>query len=123
MTAALTFTHVTRTEKGAGAPLLQDVSFEAAEGELTALVGADGAGKTTLMRIAAGILAPQKGAVSVLGETIRVGGTQAQSLIGYMPQKFGLYEDLSVMENFLLYADLFGLGETERQARFTELLA
>ena len=123
MTAALTFTHVTRTEKGAAAPLLQDVSFEAAEGELTALVGADGAGKTTLMRIAAGILAPQKGAVSVLGETIRVGGTQAQSLIGYMPQKFGLYEDLSVMENFLLYADLFGLGETERQARFTELLA
>ena len=123
MTAALTFTHVTRTEKGAAAPLLQDVSFEAAEGELTALVGADGAGKTTLMRIAAGILAPQTGAVSVLGETIRVGGTQAQLLIGYMPQKFGLYEDLSVMENFLLYADLFGLGETERQARFTELLA
>ena len=123
MTAALTFTHVTRTEKGAAAPLLQDVSFEAAEGELTALVGADGAGKTTLMRIAAGILAPQTGAVSVLGETIRVGGTQAQLLIGYMPQKFGLYEDLSVMENFLLYADLFGLGETERQARFTEFLA
>ena len=50
MTAALTFTHVTRTEKGAVAPLLQDVSFEAAEGELTALVGADGAGKTTLTR-------------------------------------------------------------------------
>mgnify|MGYP004657904633 FL=1 len=123
MTAALTFTHVTRTEKGVSAPLLNDITFEAAEGELTALVGADGAGKTTLMRIAAGILAPQSGTVSVLGETIQVGEAAAQSLIGYMPQKFGLYEDLSVMENFLLYADLFGLGEKERETRFAELLA
>ena len=123
MTAALSFSHVTRTEKGVSAPLLNDITFEAAEGELTALVGADGAGKTTLMRIAAGILAPQSGTVSVLGETIQVGEVAAQSLIGYMPQKFGLYEDLSVMENFLLYADLFGLGEKERETRFAELLA
>ena len=123
MTAALSFSHVTRTEKGVSAPLLNDITFEAAEGELTALVGADGAGKTTLMRIAAGILAPQSGTVSVLGETIQVGEAVAQSLIGYMPQKFGLYEDLSVMENFLLYADLFGLGEKERETRFAELLA
>lgn len=123
MTAALSFSHVTRTEKGVSAPLLNDITFEAAEGELTALVGADGAGKTTLMRIAAGILAPQSGTVSVLGETIQVGEAAAQSLIGYMPQKFGLYEDLSVMENFLLYADLFGLGEKERETRFAELLA
>lgn len=123
MTAALSFSHVTRTEKGVSAPLLNDITFEAAEGELTALVGADGAGKTTLMRIAAGILAPQSGTGSVLGETIQVGEAAAQSLIGYMPQKFGLYEDLSVMENFLLYADLFGLGEKERETRFAELLA
>ena len=123
MTAALSFSHVTRTEKGVSAPLLNDITFEAAEGELTALVGADGAGKTTLMRIAAGILAPQSGTVSVLGEKIQVGEAAAQSLIGYMPQKFGLYEDLSVMENFLLYADLFGLGEKERETRFAELLA
>lgn len=123
MTAALSFSHVTRTEKGVSAPLLNGITFEAAEGELTALVGADGAGKTTLMRIAAGILAPQSGTVSVLGETIQVGEAAAQSLIGYMPQKFGLYEDLSVMENFLLYADLFGLGEKERETRFAELLA
>lgn len=123
MTAALSFSHVTRTEKGVSAPLLNDITFEAAEGELTAWVGADGAGKTTLMRIAAGILAPQSGTVSVLGETIQVGEAAAQSLIGYMPQKFGLYEDLSVMENFLLYADLFGLGEKERETRFAELLA
>lgn len=123
MTAALSFSHVTRTEKGVSAPLLNDITFEAAEGELTVLVGADGAGKTTLMRIAAGILAPQSGTVSVLGETIQVGEAAAQSLIGYMPQKFGLYEDLSVMENFLLYADLFGLGEKERETRFAELLA
>ena len=123
MTAALSFSHVTRTEKGVSAPLLNDITFEAAEGELTALVGADGAGKTTLIRIAAGILAPQSGTVSVLGETIQVGEAAAQSLIGYMPQKFGLYEDLSVMENFLLYADLFGLGEKERETRFAELLA
>ena len=123
MTAALGFSHVTRTEKGVSASLLNDITFEAAEGELTALVGADGAGKTTLMRIAAGILAPQSGRVSVLGQTIRAGEATTQSLIGYMPQKFGLYEDLSVMENFLLYADLFGLGEKEREVQFAELLA
>ena len=122
MTDALRFNHVTRTEKGVTAPLLDDVTFEAAEGELTALVGADGAGKTTLMRIAAGILAPQTGTVAVFGEAL-YGDAASLQTVGYMPQKFGLYEDLSVMENFLLYADLFGLGVREREARFAELLA
>ena len=121
MTSALVFSEVTRKEKGVKSPLLDKVSFTVEAGELAALVGADGAGKTTLMRIAAGILAPQSGRVAVFGHTLFTGGT-TPSVTGYMPQKFGLYEDLSVMENFLLYADLFGLGKEERRDRFDELL-
>ena len=88
-----------------------------------ALVGADGAGKTTLMRIAAGILPPSAGHVLVFGEELygkKLAHLQKQC--GYMPQKFGLYEDLSVAENFKLYADLFGLSEEQRKERTKELL-
>lgn len=88
-----------------------------------ALVGADGAGKTTLLRIAAGILQPSAGHVLVFGEELygkKLAHLQKQC--GYMPQKFGLYEDLSVAENFKLYADLFGLSEEQRKERTKELL-
>ena len=119
---ALRVAGVTRREKGIANPLVNAVTLTVKPGRLAALVGPDGAGKTTLMRIAAGILAPQEGAVEVFGRDVyRSGG--AQSLTGYMPQQFGLYEDLSVMENFLLYADLFGLSEADRRERFMELLA
>ena len=121
--AALELGHVSRHEKGVPKPLLDDVSFKISEGELVALVGADGAGKTTLMRTIAGILRPQEGEVMVFGRSPYVSGGLAQSEVGYMPQKFGLYEDLSVIENFVLYADLFGLGSRDREERFAELLA
>ncbi len=123
MTTALRFDQVSRFEKGLSSPLLENISFELQEGTLAALVGADGAGKTTLMRAAAGILAPQKGRITVFDEQLYATHSNAQQLVGYMPQKFGLYEDLSVMENFLLYADLFGLGKREREERFSELFA
>ena len=88
-----------------------------------ALVGADGAGKTTLMRIAAGILQPTAGRVTVFGERLYGKNlARLQKQCGYMPQKFGLYEDLSVAENFKLYADLFGLSENDRKERTRELL-
>ena len=119
---ALVFEDVSRSEKGAG-EILSAVSGRFAVSRLVALVGADGAGKTTLMRIAANILKPTAGRVLVFGETLyAAGGSHPERACGYMPQKFGLYEDLSVAENIKLYADLFGLSEKERRSRTEELL-
>lgn len=120
--SALAFESVCRLEKGAG-EILSGITARFAASRLVALVGADGAGKTTLMRIAAGILPPSAGHVLVFGEEL-YGKKLAylQKQCGYMPQKFGLYEDLSVAENFKLYADLFGLSEEQRKERTKELL-
>lgn len=101
---------------------MQGIDAEFSAGRLVAVVGADGAGKTTLMRIMAGILPPTAGVVDVLGENLYEHVDRLQRHCGYMPQKFGLYEDLSVAENFALYADLFGLGEKERKERIAQLL-
>ena len=123
MAEALTVTRVSRFEKGAVKPLIDDITLTIKAGSLTALAGADGAGKTTLMRVMAGVLRPQKGSVTVLGEALYPENAGIKTRIGYMPQKFGLYEDLSVMENFLLYADLFGIDGKEREERIARLLA
>ena len=120
---ALSFKGVTRRERGATDPLIQDISFEVKTGSLVALVGADGAGKTTLMRAAAGLLKPQEGEVFLFGENLYQNLNRLQAECGYMPQQFGLYTDLSVKENLLLYADLFGLDEKAREVRFKELLS
>lgn len=120
--SALAFESVCRSEKEAG-EILSGITARFAASRLVALVGADGAGKTTLMRIAAGILQPSAGHVLVFGEELygkKLAHLQKQC--GYMPQKFGLYEDLSVAENFKLYADLFGLSEEQRKERTKELL-
>ncbi len=119
---ALEVESVTRTEKGVQEPLLSALSLNVKEGQLVALVGADGAGKTTLMRTLAGLLKPQNGTVKVFGENLYENLSELQSLCGYMPQKFGLYQDLSVIENLSLYADLFNLSSAERERRFKELL-
>jgi ABC-2 type transport system ATP-binding protein len=100
---------------------LDGVSFEASYGELTALVGPDGAGKTTLMRMAAGLLHVDAGSLSVLGIDIASDPQQVQDRISYMPQRFGLYEDLSVQENLDLYADLHGVSAADRAQRYPEL--
>src|SRR5690606_15438436 len=76
---------------------------------LTGLVGPDGAGKTTLMRIMAALMAPSGGAVRVADHDVVTESERVHSIIGYMPQRFGLYEDLSVWENLRLYADLRGV--------------
>lgn len=119
---ALVFESVCRAEKGAG-EILSSISLRLETGRLVALVGADGAGKTTLMRIAAGILPPTSGRVLAFGRDLYGRGAERMNSCGYMPQKFGLYEDLSVAENFRLYADLFGLSAPEREARTKRLLA
>ncbi len=101
---------------------LDQVSVEARQGELTALVGPDGAGKTTLLRLAAGLLPPDAGTLEVLGFDTRREPQAIQDRISYMPQRFGLYEDLSVQENLDLYADLHGVSAAERAQRYPRLM-
>ncbi|BBF64595.1 ABC transporter ATP-binding protein [Acidithiobacillus sp. 'AMD consortium'] len=91
-------------------------------GTVTGLLGPDGAGKTTLMRLATGLLLPDTGTVTVLGADTRSQANTIQREIGYMPQRFGLYEDLTVQENLDLYADLQGLGREDARARQQDLL-
>ncbi len=121
---AITLQSVSRFEKGAQDAILKSVSADLREGRLIALVGADGSGKTTLMRVMAGLLKPQKGTVRIFGEELYSEHlSKLQSFCGYMPQQFGLYTDLSVEENLTLYADLFGLSDLDRKERFAELLS
>ena len=101
---------------------MDGVSATMAAGRITGLVGPDGAGKTTLIRLIAGLLMPNGGKVEVLGFDTAHAAQKIQASIGYMPQRFGLYEDLSVFENFTLYARLRALRGTAREARFTELM-
>ena len=101
---------------------LKQVSMEMRSGVITGLVGPDGAGKTTLMRILAGLMAPDSGEVTVLGMDATRQSLKVQASIGYMPQRFGLYEDLTVQENMDLYADLQGLAVGSRQERYRELM-
>ena len=103
-------------------PALEAVSAMLRPGQITGLVGPDGAGKTTLIRLIAGLLEPTSGTIRVDGsDPIRDAG-RLRAFIGYMPQKFGLYEDLSVQENLELHADLRGLVGEERVATFKRLL-
>ena len=102
---------------------LDRVSLSVTRGQLTALVGPDGAGKTTLMRMMAGLLAPDEGSLHVLGLDVTRDAQAVQDRISYMPQRFGLYEDLSVQENLDLYADLHGVPQTVRRERFARLMA
>jgi ABC-2 type transport system ATP-binding protein len=101
---------------------LDGVSFTIESGSLTALVGPDGAGKTTLLRMAAGLLPPDAGRLEVLGLDVARDPQAVQDRISYMPQRFGLYEDLSVQENLDLYADLHGVPQGERAARYQRLM-
>ncbi len=92
-------------------------------GGVTGLAGPDGAGKTTLIRMLAGLLKPDSGQIRVAGYDPINDSIALRAHLGYMPQKFGLYEDLTVMENLVLYAELRGLDIAERQATFDRLLA
>jgi len=101
---------------------LQNLTTEIPAGELTALVGPDGAGKTTFLRLIAGLLIAEEGSLRVLGIDPARDPQQIQDRIGYMPQRFGLYEDLSVQENLDLYADLHGVSSAQRAVRYPQLM-
>ncbi len=112
-----------RRDTGEVVYALDGISVQIQPGTLTALVGPDGAGKTTLIRLAAGLMRPDAGELSVLGFDVSIAPQQVQDRIGYMPQKFGLYEDLSVQENLDLYAELHGISLRERQRSYPQLMA
>jgi ABC-2 type transport system ATP-binding protein len=112
-------TGITKRFAKDGPPVLDGVEMEIIAGKMTGLVGPDGAGKTTLIRILAGLIVPDAGQTEVLGATAL---TADRSQIGYMPQRFGLYEDLSVIENLDLFAELRGLPAAERAANLAKLL-
>ncbi|OAI26303.1 MULTISPECIES: ATP-binding cassette domain-containing protein [Methylomonas] len=113
---------VRKTFPHSAKPALAGVSAVLKPGQITGLVGPDGAGKTTLIRLMAGLLAPTSGSISVdRCDPIR-DADKLRTFIGYMPQKFGLYEDLSVIENLELHADLRDLMAEERVATFKRLL-
>jgi ABC-2 type transport system ATP-binding protein len=99
------------------------LSFRVASGELFGLVGPDGAGKTTTMRVLAGVMAPEEGSVTLCGHDVLRDPESIKLKISYMPQRFGLYEDLTVNENIRFYADLFGVSRRERTAAAARLLA
>lgn len=101
---------------------LKPVSFELNAGKVHGLVGPDAAGKTTLIRLIAGLLKPDSGDIELLGQDMLTNTLQLQAQIGYMPQRFGLYEDLTVEENLNLYADLHHVNKRDRQQRFDELM-
>lgn len=89
---------------------------------VTGLVGPDGAGKTTLLRMLAGLLTPSEGKITVAGLNPIENRDQLRTIVGYMPQKFGLYEDLTVLENLNLFADLRDIKSEDRQQIFDKLL-
>ncbi len=101
---------------------LAGITASATRGAVTGLIGPDGAGKTTLMRMIAGLLLADAGRIEVLGIDVAAEPLAVQTRLGYMPQRFGLYEDLSVRENLDLYADLQGVPRAERAHRYAELL-
>ena len=101
---------------------LQGINMQIKTGQLTALVGPDGAGKTTFLRLIAGLYEPTTGSLKVLGMDVAKDPQSVQDRISYMPQKFGLYEDLSIQENLDLYADLHGVPMNVRKERFARLL-
>ncbi|AIU73441.1 multidrug ABC transporter ATP-binding protein [Hafnia alvei FB1] len=107
---------------GMDQPAVASLSTRIASGAVMGLVGPDGAGKTTLIRMLAGLLKPSAGTVSVVGLDPLTQDSELHAILGYMPQKFGLYEDLTVIENLTLYADLRGVIGEERRKTFERLL-
>ncbi len=102
---------------------LDGITARVAGGRITGLVGPDGAGKTTLLRLLCGLLTPTGGRVTVCGYDTAADADAIHERVGYMPQRFGLYEDLTVRENMDLYAELRSVPREERSARYAELLA
>ncbi|MGO8881435.1 MAG: ATP-binding cassette domain-containing protein [Desulfomonilaceae bacterium] len=102
---------------------VNDLNLKVGKGELFGLIGPDGAGKTTTMRMLAGILSPSSGNAYIDGISVRKNPDQIKGHLAYMPQRFGLYQDLTVMENLNFYADLFSVPKKIRAQRIDQLFS
>lgn len=100
---------------------VEGLSFQVRRGELFGIVGPDGAGKTTTLRMLAGVLRPSSGDAEVLGVSVARRPEDVKPHVAYMAQRFGLYEDLTVRENLEFYADLYRVPRAERPARIARL--
>jgi ABC-2 type transport system ATP-binding protein len=96
---------------------VKDVSFSVAKGNIFGFVGSDGAGKSTLLRLIATMIKPTSGEIYISGLNVLTDKQKIKQLIGYMPQRFGLYQDLTVDENIDFFMDVFGIARTERKKR------
>ena len=101
---------------------ISGLSFACARGEIFGFVGPDGAGKTTIMRLLGGVMTPDRGSILIDGVDVVADPETAKRHISYMPQRFGLYEDLTVDENIEFFADLFEIDPTSRDERAARLL-
>jgi drug efflux transport system ATP-binding protein len=107
----------------AGAAAVDGMSFAVNRGEIFGLVGPDGAGKTTTMRMLAGVMQPDGGGIVIDGVDVVADPESGKQHLSYMPQRFGLYEDLTIEENIRFYADLFEVANDVREERANRLLA
>lgn len=109
------------TKRFGGATAVSGLSFDVHDGEIFGIVGPDGAGKSTLLRLIAGILVPDVGSVEINGVNVQRNPYLIKENLAYMPQRFGLYEDLSVEENIFFFGRLFGVSSREIRSRLPRL--
>lgn len=120
--AAVEIEQLSKQFPGNDSPALNNISARIIPGQMTGLVGPDAAGKTTLIRLICGLMIPSQGHIKALGFDTVKDAEKIHQRIGYMPQKFGLYEDLSVIENLNLYAELRSIPGEKREKSFKRLL-
>lgn len=102
---------------------VDSISFDVSKGEIFGFLGANGAGKTTAMRMLCGLSYPTSGTGTIAGLDVRKDGERIKRKIGYMSQRFSLYNDLTIRENMRLYASIYGLSKQETDERSTQLLS
>lgn len=119
---AVKLTNISKTYPGESIPALHHLSTILQTGKITGLIGPDGAGKTTLMRLLTGLLPVTEGNISIYGLDPKIQSPKIQDILGYMPQKFGLYEDLTVLENMTLYSKLKNIPQNEIDPLFEKML-
>jgi ABC-2 type transport system ATP-binding protein len=123
MTADLAITATELTRRFGGFTAVDRITFEVRAGEVFGFLGANGAGKTTAIRMLTGLLAPSSGRATVAGYDIAGEPERIKRRIGYMSQRFSLYEDLTVRENIRLYGGIYGLGDRDIDDRTARMLA
>ena len=110
------------TKKFGQLTAVNNLNLQIKSGESFALLGPDGAGKTTTMRLLCGAIIPTAGNIKIKGFDLAKQTEQARECIGYMPQRFSLYENLSLMQNIIFFSELYGIDRATREERIGELL-